>query len=102
MFSIWLKQYKSNRTKGYFLEGRCSIELKVVCIDLHAGPNEGHYGHLIVLRMHRGRPGEPSFSSVKDLLCSAAVAQVFQLLFALTSHIQIECSTTKGCLTQKT
>lgn len=29
------------------------IKLKVVCIDLHAGLNEGRYGDLIVLQMHQ-------------------------------------------------
>lgn len=29
------------------------IKSKVVCIDLHAEPNEGRYGDLIVLQMHQ-------------------------------------------------
>lgn len=38
--------------------GKMFIKSKVVCIDLHAGPNEGRYGDLIVLQMHqRGLAG---------------------------------------------
>lgn len=29
------------------------IKLKVVCSDLHAGPNGGRYGDLIVLQMNQ-------------------------------------------------
>lgn len=58
IFSIWLKRYKSNRTEMLLFRGKMFIKSKVVCIDLHAGPNEGRYGDLIVLQMHqRGLAG---------------------------------------------
>lgn len=53
IFSIWLKQYKSNTTERLLFKGKMFIKLKVVCIDLHAGSNEGHYGDLITLQMHQ-------------------------------------------------
>lgn len=33
--------------------GKMFIKSKVVCIDLHAGPNGGRYGDLIVLQTHQ-------------------------------------------------
>lgn len=103
IFSIWLKQYKSNRNERLLFRGKMFIELKVVCIDLHAGPNEGHYGDLIVLQMHqRGLTSwvSPLWMTCCILLLLPNFSQA-ELPFSLTSHLQIECSPTKDCLTQK-
>lgn len=80
------------------------IELKVVCIDLHAGLNEGHYGHLTVLQMHQRGLTSWVFP-LWTTCCILLLLPKFwwaELPCSLTSHSQSECSTTKHCLTQTT
>lgn len=69
------------------------IELAVVCIALHAGPDEGHYGALITLQMHQ----RCLSSWVSCMWTTWCILRLWwnslqsELHFLLTRHLQIKC-----------